>query len=405
MGYQLALKFALARASHLSTMATAAAVMIPLLVPEVCLGQYVIHEVMSGLITPRGLAWGPGGALYVAEAGSGGNGPSVILGNGSTGFLGATSGLSRLLGGVQERVLSGLPSVANAAGMDAGGLQDIVFDGNGQAFGLFGFGSDALQRDFNLGSDGAALGTIAQLPLSGTGALQLVADIAAHEFAANPAGGTIDSNPFGLTLSASGDLLVADAGGNDFLNASFAGVVATLGVLPARPNPLPFGPPRFQPVPTAITVGPDGAYYIGQLTGFPFPPNAANIYRFDPATKDLTIAHSGFTNIVDLTFGDDGNLYVLQITTHGIGANPGPGALFKVDTITGIRTLIADEGLVFPGSVLAGPDGSIYVSNHSNVPTGGQVLRLTPVPEPTSLVLFTVGGAIMAAGRRRLRQS
>ncbi len=115
---------------------------------------YSITEVMSGLVTPRGLAFGPDGGLYVAEAGSGGPGPSVVLGNGNTASFGATSGLSRLLNGVQTRVLNGLPSVATTAGLDAGGLQDIAFDSTGQAYGLFSFGSDAAQRDNNLGVAG-----------------------------------------------------------------------------------------------------------------------------------------------------------------------------------------------------------------------------------------------------------
>lgn len=38
-----------------------------------------VSVVMSGLDNPRGLAFGPEGALYVVEAGRGGNGPSVFL--------------------------------------------------------------------------------------------------------------------------------------------------------------------------------------------------------------------------------------------------------------------------------------------------------------------------------------
>lgn len=362
---------------------------------------YVLQEVMSGLVTPRGLAFGPDGGLYVAEAGNGGSGPSVVLGNGNTALLGATSGLSRLLGGVQERVLSGLPSVATSAGLDAGGLQDIAFDSAGQAYGLFGFGSDATQRNANLGEAGAALGTISRLPLGATPTLQIVADITAHETAANPAGGAVDSNPFGLAITTSGDFLVADAGANDFLKATPAGIVSTLGVLAARPNPLPFGPPVFQSVPTAIAIGPDNAYYIGQLTGFPFPPGAANVYRFDPVTAALTVAHSGFTNIVDLTFDDDGNLFVLQISTNGLAAAAGPGSglLLKIDSLTGNRETIASDGLVFPGSVVAGLDGTLYVTNHSNIPGGGQVLSLTPVPEPATWLLMATGAALVAFGR------
>lgn len=364
---------------------------------------YSIIEVMTDLASPRGLALGPDGGIYVAEAGSGGNGPSVVLGNGNTAFLGASSSLSRLLGGVQERVLTGLPSIATAAGLDAGGLQDVAFDSLGQAYGLFSFGSQSSQRDANLGTAGANLGRVVRMTLSGMGALESLADIASHEGATNPAGGATDSNPFGMAIANNGDFLIADAGGNSFLSATASGVVSTLGVLSARTNPLPFGPLSFQSVPTAITVGPDGAYYIGQLTGFPFPPGAANVYRFDPATNALAVAYGGFTNIVDLTFDQDGNLYVLQLTTNGLGPNPGAGALFKIDALDNARTLVASTGLVFPGSVLAGPDGSLYVSNRTNAPSGGQVLRLTPVPEPSSLGIVGALSLIGTANARGLK--
>ncbi|MBA4107865.1 MAG: ScyD/ScyE family protein [Pirellula sp.] len=366
---------------------------------------YAISEVMSGLVSPRGLAFGPDGALYVAEAGSGGNGPSIVAGTGNTVFFGTTGGVSRLLNGVQSRVLSGVGSLATAAGQDASGLDDIVFDAAGQAIGLIGLGANPALRT-NLGPAGAAFGTVVRLPLNGVGAIEQVADVAGHELAYNPAGGTVDSNPFGLTRTPAGGFLVADAGGNDFLQATVAGVVSTLGVLPARPNPLlPMGPPMFQPVPTSIEIGPDGAYYIGQLTGFPFPPGASNVYRFDPVTSALSVAHTGFTNIVDLTFDAAGNLFVLQITTNGLASamGPGPGALFKIDATTGDRSLIASEGLLFPSSVLAGPDGALYVTNRGTSPTAGQVLKLTPVPEPGSLLLLSLSVAAIAARRRRKR--
>jgi hypothetical protein len=168
---------------------------------ELRAGPYVIEEAMSGLVTPRGLAFGPDGGLYVAEAGSGGDGPGIVLGSGNEAFLGATSGLSRLLGGVQERVLDGLPSVATAAGLEANGLADIAFDANGQAYGLFGLGANPALRNSNLGDAGAPLGTIVRMTLDGTGTLTPIADVSDYELANNPDGTTVDSNPFDLPSS------------------------------------------------------------------------------------------------------------------------------------------------------------------------------------------------------------
>jgi hypothetical protein len=263
---------------------------------------------MSGLASPRGLAFGPDGGLYVAEAGIGGDGPGIVAGSGNTVRYGASGALSRLLNGVQERVLTGLPSVAATdpfLGLEGVGLHDVVFDSAGTAYGIIGLGADPNLRP-HLGAPGADFATLVRLPLGG-GVMQRIADFGAHEIANNPDNGLPDSNPYSMALAPGGGFLVADAGANDFLSVTTAGVVATLGSLPNGVNPLPIDPPAFDPVPTAIAVGPDGAYYIGQLTGFPFPPNAANVYRFDPTTSALTVAHSGFTNIGDLTFDTNGN--------------------------------------------------------------------------------------------------
>src|SRR5947208_14592775 len=72
--------------------------------------------VMTGLDNPRGLTWGPEGALYVAEAGRGGTVPCGIGPDGSPEFAGFTGGVSRLWHGVQKRVATGMPSHAGAGG-------------------------------------------------------------------------------------------------------------------------------------------------------------------------------------------------------------------------------------------------------------------------------------------------
>src|SRR5262245_16079774 len=78
-----------------------------------------ITQVMSGLDNPRGLAFGPEGGLYVAEAGRGGpaagqcwTSPRPDLGERC---YGATGAISRYWHGTQARVVTGLPSLENPA--------------------------------------------------------------------------------------------------------------------------------------------------------------------------------------------------------------------------------------------------------------------------------------------------
>ena len=68
-------------------------------------------------------------------------------------------------------------------------------------------------------------------------------------------------------------------------------------------------------MPTSVVVGPDGALYVGELTGLPFAPGKARIWRWSGAKTSLYA--SGFTNISDLAF-DGKNLLVLELTTKGL---------------------------------------------------------------------------------------
>jgi hypothetical protein len=111
-------------------------------------------------------------------------------------------------------------------------------------------------------------------------------------------------------------------------------------------------------------------------------------------------------NIIDLTFGPDGGLYVLQLTTNGLASptGPGSGALIRVDPLTGMRTTIADQSLFFPTSLAFGNDGSLYVTNRGVAAGGGQVLRFAVVPEPGALTLIAAGGLLPLAGAIRRRR-
>jgi hypothetical protein len=81
-------------------------------------------------------------------------------------------------------------------------------------------------------------------------------------------------------------------------------------------------------VSTAVVRGPDGAYYISQLTGFTFQPGAANIWRVEPGAAP-TVYASGLTNVTDLAFARDGTLYAVEIASQGLLNGP-IGSLKKI---------------------------------------------------------------------------
>jgi sugar lactone lactonase YvrE len=327
-----------------------------------------VTTVMSGLDNPRGLAFGPEGALYVVEAGRGGTGPctSSIRPQepDQPRCYGPSGAVSRLWHGVQERVVTGLPSYAGPSGQ-ATGAHDIAMLGLGNAQVSIGWGSNPLLRD-TLGPPWTNFDWLARIDASGNWRLE--EDIGAFELAANPGGGPLDSNPYGL-LAEPGQLVVAEAGGNALLAVRANSSISTLAILPSRPQGRPT-----DAVPTSVTLGPDGAYYVGELTGVPFTAGAANVYRVVPGQAP-TVAHTGFTTIIDVTFGPDGSLYVLEHSTGPVFFAL-PGRLLRIAP-EGTRTTVVD-GLTRPGSVAVGPDGALYVSNRSISVGSGEVLRIEP---------------------------
>lgn len=222
----------------------------------------------------------------------------------------------------------------------------------------------------------AGLGALGQLfgrtiRLTPNGQWSLEADVAAFEAASNPAGGPVDSNPYGV-LAEPGRQFVTDAGGNSLLEVTANGDVSLVATFPTTVAPPPFG--QSEAVPTEVVRGPDGALYVSTLTGVPFVDGAAAIWRVAPGAAP-TVYEGGFKTITDFDWGPDGSLYVLQYATGPVFFG-GPGLLIRVAPGGG-RTTIA-SGLTNPTGVLAGPDGAVYVSNRGNVADVGEVLRIVP---------------------------
>lgn len=337
--------------------------------------------VASGLDNPRGLGFGPDDFLYIVEAGRGGPDspclppPAGAPPGAPMRCYGPTAAITRVRAlGDQQRVVTGLPSLAGPDGSEATGPHDIGF-GFGAGWLTIGLSADPAQRA-PFDAAGIPLGSLVRV--DPTGAWSSVLDLAAFEAANNPDEGIIDSNPYGLLVTSTGGAFV-DAGANAVLRIAPTGAISLLAVLPSREVDHPFmpGTVQMQAVPTSVVQAPDGGYFVGELTGFPFPPGAARVYHVPAGGGEAVPVVGGFTNIIDIALAPTGVGYVLEHDADGL---LGPGTAGRLVQVRpdGTATELTHANLTLPGGVAIGPDGALYVTNNSTSAGNGEVVRITP---------------------------
>jgi hypothetical protein len=339
-----------------------------------------LQVVVRNLDNPRKLFVAPGGVVYVTQAGSGGNkGKQRCLRT----CVGATGSVVKVVHGVATPVLTGLSSQALPGGLDAQGPVAAMPGGSKYI---------VLMQDMQINSKGVnevGLQHAGDLLTSRGGKLAatVIADLARFEAQHNPDHGAgpgpsyaqppIDSDPYAF-VPFRGGYAVVDAAGNDLLQVDPSGKISVLAVFPTRRTALtqaerkqhrPTAPPALpvQSVPSSLAVGPDGALYVGEFTGWPYRIGAARVWRVVPGKKPTVFA-SGFTNISDLAF-DGRDLLVLELASKGLQTPGSIGELIRLGA-NGTRTVLASTGLVQPTGLAVG-GGWIYISNYGTYPAAG----------------------------------
>ncbi|MGD2070610.1 MAG: ScyD/ScyE family protein [Gemmatimonadota bacterium] len=228
------------------------------------------------------------------------------------------------------------------------------------------------------------------------GNVRMVADLLAFEEAVNPDQVwnplPPESNPFNVAHVRGGQVLVADAAANAILMVESDGDVDWVAVLPPQPLPFNGGVIPAQPVATSVAVGPDGAYYAGELKGFPGTPGNSKVWRIEAGTRrtvcpsaECTMVLDGLTSIVDLEFGPDGTLYVAELdaaswlaTETPTGIQPAAGGTVKACDVDAGTCAVMADGLDLPAGLAVGKDGTVWVAENSSIPGVATVRAIGP---------------------------
>jgi hypothetical protein len=345
-----------------------------------------VTVIARGLNNPRSIAFDEDGNLWVTEAGKGGTEclPTPGEPTNPTCF-GLTGSVDKIEQGKVIRVFTGLASLAaqdGSEGLGPAGISslgdNIYFDIDESSFAVPLGLSPALTAKLT-----DQLGRLYWAHTDGDSRPAELANVGAYDYEwANQNKNLVpgqfpDADPFGLQVRSHDGFKVflADAGSNTLDEIGRDGSIHIATFVP--------NPPSSDAVPTCVAQGPDGALYIGQLTGVGNGAGVANIYRYTPH-GGLTVWQTGFSAISGCGFGKDGSFYVTEFDTTGFPPSGLPaGAVIKIAR-NGTRTTLGAGQLFEPNGFAAGPDGSIYVTNWSAVagsgPPGaptGEVVRIS----------------------------
>ena len=336
----------------------------------------------SGLNGPRGLAFGPDGALYVAEAGSGGSLSTVgvctqVVAPVGPYKGGTTARISKIEDGKTTTVATGLASTVDQMG-DVIGIADVAFLG-GDLFALVS-GGGCSHGNPTLPNGVVRVNTK-------NGQWRYIDDLSLFVQEHPPAYNTYnDYEPDGVPYS-----MVAEKGELFVVEPNHAQI---LRVAPDGATGLVYDYSySFADVtPTSLAFR-EGNMYVGNLGIFPsrlaterITTLSRDVFFFDSTPGLETTAadlhkfrlagsHAGFTTVVSVKFGPDGLLYALELSAANGYPTPGAGKVVRLNQKGVVEDVVT--GLTVPTGMTFGPDRALYISNAGAAPAGaGEILRV-----------------------------
>jgi SMP-30/Gluconolactonase/LRE-like region len=332
-----------------------------------------VETVAGGLDNPRHVAVGSDGAVYVANAGRGGR---QCQGEGEEAMcIGTTGRIVRVApNGSKRTVARGFASAAGQGGPFAIGVHGVSVAPDGSVFAVTGSSTPSDVRSFPPPIKRHA-GRVFDVSGGNLSAVARV-DRLEHRRNLDNVKGDRNSNPYAV-LALADRQIVVDAGANAVLEVR-DGKARLLALIPNRRNG------RRQSVPSSIALGPDGAYYVGELAESSGK-GKARVWRVPAEGGTATVYRSGFTTITGVAFGPDGSMVVTEFTVNRRFG----GRVVRVAPDGSSRTVIAGpKKLTAPTGAAVDSSGAVYVSNFSVLPrrtprnsefrgAGGKLVKIT----------------------------
>ncbi len=334
----------------------------------------------TGLVNPRGLKFGPDGALYLAEGGypidpvtgaPPGQGGRCSAGAGAPGeYFGSTKGsrISRIdAKGHVETFVDGLPS--SQIGGLASGVADVAFVGNTLYAILAGAGCSH-------GVPGIPNGVIRVNP---DRSWTMIADLSAFQQShpvANPTDPiTGDFEPDGTwysMIAVRGDLYAIEPNHGELDRITTSGHVSRVIDISASQGHV---------VPTVVAS--HGVFYVSNLG--PFDPDTINtqsVYQITPS-GEIKVVATGLSKVLGIAFDRQARMYVLESSYSTSDPFPEPATARLIRILPNGKQEVLIDGssgiLTVPAGMTFGPDGALYISNvgFGAPPIGlGQVVRV-----------------------------